>query len=50
MGTSDELAAIDGESTVMTLNDSVLIASDVEQGDFCLRLESAGGTGKVSTS
>ncbi len=49
MGTSDELVAVGGESTVMTSNDSLLIASDVE-GDFCLRLESAGGTGEVSTS
>ncbi len=50
IGTYGELAAIDGESTVMTSNDSLLIASDVEQGDFCLRLESAGGTGEVNTS
>ncbi len=49
MGTSDELVTVSGESAVMTSNDSLLIVSDVE-GDFCLCLESAGGTGKVSTS
>ncbi len=49
IGTSDELAAINGEPTAMSSNDSVSIASDIEQGDICLCLESASGTGEVST-
>ncbi len=34
MSTSDELVSIDGESTAMTLNSSMISASGVEQGDF----------------
>ncbi len=47
MGTSDELAIVDGEPTAMSSNGSALSDSSVKRGGLCPRLQSAGETGEV---